>query len=263
MVKTFVALSDIHFPYEDKAAIGLVTQFLKDFHPDVLVLNGDIWDMPQISKYAVRRTELLKTTPIQDHLNYGIEGVAKLIDAAGAKDNKLALGNHEDRWELYLGTEAKALASLECLDFDKVFQLKGIDWKKYGDGFWLNDRLFIYHGTKIGVNWTENERQDTGSSTITGHKHQQRVTYYKDRSRSYKNIGQGCLCSMNVPYLRTPPNWTQGFVYGYILDDDKFRAFETEIIHGEEKIWMMPENTLYSVNPELPTKIRKKEYGKI
>lgn len=261
MVKTFVALSDIHFPYEDKQAIQLVTQFLKDFRPDTLILNGDIWDCPHISKYSMRRAELLKTTPLQEHLSYGIEGVSKLIDAAGAKNNKLNLGNHEDRWELYLGTEAKALASLECLDFEKVFKLESLDWKKYGDGFWLNDRLFISHGTKIGVNWTENERQDAGASTITGHKHQQRVTYYKDRSRSYKNIGQGCLCSFNVPYLRTPPNWQSGFIYGFILDNDKFRAVETEIIHGEDSTWMMPEKVFYKIDNG--GRMRKTDYAKI
>lgn len=262
-MRTFVALSDIHFPHEDPQAIKLVEQFLRDFHPDELYLNGDIWDMPQISKYAVRRTELLRSTDIQDDLDHGIEGVARLIDAAAPRKTCLALGNHEERWETYLGSQAKAIAGLRCLDFDKLFQLQGIDWKKYGEGFWLNDRLFLYHGFNIGVNWTDKEREGAGASTITGHKHQQRVTYHRDRSRTYKNIGQGCLCKLNVPYLRTPPNWQQGFVYGYIIDNDKFRAIETEIVRGEDEIWMAPEGQIYRtalVSPgRAATKTRSKK----
>lgn len=260
-MKTFVSISDIHYPFEDKVAVSLVTAFLKDFHPDTLILNGDMYDMPSISKYAMRRTELLKTPTIQSQLDYGNGEVSKLIDAASAKDNKFCLGNHEDRWELYLGTEAKALASLRCLEFDKVFNLDGIDWKKYGSGFWLNSRLFIHHGTRINVNYTENERQEAGASTITGHKHQQRVTYFQDRSRIYKNIGQGCLCELDVPYLRTPPNWTQGFVVGFIYDDEKFRAVEVEIVHGDEGVWMAPfGETKYSVAYG-ETRVRIKKYG--
>jgi hypothetical protein len=247
-LKTFVALSDIHFPYEDPQAIALVTEFLKDYQPDELYLNGDIYDMPQISKYAMRRTEVLKTGSLQSHLDHGIEGVSKLIDAAGAKKNFFALGNHEDRWDAYLGSQAKELASLKCLEFDKVFKLDGIAWKKYGDGFWLNDRLFLYHGEVTGVNWTDKERAKIGGSSITGHQHKQGVSYHRDRSRAYKNIGQGCLCRLDPPYLRTPPNWQQGFVYGYIIDDDKFRAIEAEVVQGEEEVWMAPEGQIYAVD---------------
>lgn len=246
-MRSFVALSDIHFPYEDPKALKLVMKFLRDFHPDELYLNGDIYDMPQISKYSMRRTELLKTGDVQSHLDYGNEQVSKLIDAAGAKRNFFALGNHEDRWEAYLGSEAKALASLRALEFEQVFNLKGIKWKKYGDGFWLNDSLFMYHGSFVGPNWTAKERAHTGSSTITGHQHQQGVSYHKDRSRAYKNIGQGCLCRLDPPYLRTPPNWQQGFVFGYIYDDDKFRAIEAEIVQGEDDVWMSPEGVMYRI----------------
>jgi UDP-2,3-diacylglucosamine pyrophosphatase LpxH len=247
VAKSFVTISDIHYPYQDAAALKLVTMFLKDFHPHELYFNGDIYDMPQISKYSMRRAELLKTTSVQEHLDIGNEGVARLVDAAGARKNRFTLGNHEDRWEMYLGSEAKALASLRCLEFDKVFQLDKMEWKKYGDGFWLNDRLFLYHGTFINVNWTDTERQRIGASTITGHMHKQRVTYHTDRSKTYKSIGQGCLCKLDPPYLRIPPNWQQGFAYGYLMDSEKFITKEVEIIEGDGYKWMMPEGKLYRV----------------
>lgn len=262
-MRTFVALSDIHFPYEDPDAMKLVLEFLEDFHPDELYLNGDIWDMPQISKYAMRRGELLKTGNLQAHLDHGIEGVAKLIEAAGARRNYLALGNHEDRWDAYLGSQAKELASLKCLEFDQVFKLQGIAWKKYGDGFWLNNQLFLYHGEAIGASWTDKERAKIGGSSITGHQHKQGVTYHRDRARTYKNIGQGCLCRLDPPYLRTPPNWQQGFVYGYIFDADKFRAIEVEIVQGVDEVWMAPEGKMYRTRRASASRARSKGAPKL
>lgn len=257
-MKSFVSLSDIHWPYEDKECMRLVTEFLGDFRPDILVLNGDLHDMPAISKFSMRRPEILKTTPLQDQLDYGIGEMEKLIQSAHPREVKYALGNHEDRWDAYLGSEAKALASLKCLDFDQVFKLQGIEWKKYGDGFWLNDSLFIYHGGFVGANWTEKERKHIGGSSITGHQHMQGVTYHRDRSRSYKNIGQGCLCKLDPPYLRTPPNWQQGFVAGFIYDSDKFRAVEIEIVQGKDSVWMAPfGEKIYSVK-KVPDLRRRK-----
>lgn len=242
-----MVLSDIHFPYEDPQALELVKQFLQDFRPHTLVLNGDIWDMPQISKYTRRKSELKDPLNLQEHLDYGDRGVTAIVEAARPDETLLILGNHEDRWDSYLGSQARELSSLQCLDFEKLFNLDRFKWTTYGRGFWLNGSLFVYHGSFTGAsNWTDRERMAAGASTITGHMHQQKVTYFRDRSRTYKNIAQGCLCKLNAPYLKTPPNWQQGFVYGYLWDEDKFRAIETEIVQGEDSIWMSPESTMYS-----------------
>jgi predicted phosphodiesterase len=248
-VKSFVSLSDIHYPYEDPKAMELVRQFLKDFQPDEVVLNGDIFDCPTISKYSPRRAELVKEISLQEQLDHGTEKLEELRDCAPHAEWHFVEGNHEDRFQAYLGSKARELASLNCLDFDKLAKLDELKMShtRYGEGIALNDRLFVYHGQYVGANWTDKERSQAGCSTITGHQHQQRVTYHRDRSRSYKNVGQGCLCSMNPPYLRTPPNWQQGFVYGYIIDEDKFRVIETEIVRGEHEVWMAPDGEVYRV----------------
>lgn len=244
-MKSFVTLSDIHYPYHDEAAMELVLKFLKDFQPDELYLNGDIWDMPQISKYNRRKEEWADRRTLQEHIDIGNKGVAEIIDAAGARKNYVIMGNHEDRWNSYLGSAAKELASLRALDMENLFNLSAVNWCRYGEGFWVNDNLFIYHGTATSQAWTEREQKSVGASTITGHMHRQRVTYHTDRKSTYKSIGQGCLCMMNPPYHRTPPDWQQGFAFGYTWDDHKFRAIESEIITGEDGKWTAPEGQLY------------------
>lgn len=255
-MKKFVCLSDIHYPYHDEKALSLVKEFLDDFQADILVLNGDIADFPTISKYAPRRLEAMKEIQFQDQLDTAVDGIEELRDYADVAH--FIEGNHEDRLQAYLGSKAKELASLKALNFENLLELDRLQYShtNYGNGVWLNSKLFVYHGQYVGVNWTDKERMAAGASTITGHQHQQRVTYHRDRSRAYKNIGQGCLCQMTPPYLRTPPNWQQGFVYGYIFDDDKFRVIETEIVRGEEELWMAPEGVMYSV-PVLDTPARR------
>lgn len=258
-MKTFISLSDTHYPYEDKDAMTMVRAFMEDLQPDIVVLNGDILDCPTISKYAPRRGELLKETSLQDQLDYATDRLEELRETVPGARFEFIEGNHEDRLQLYLGSKAKELASLRVLDFDQLAKLDdlGMNHTVYGQGVWLNDRLFCYHGQYIGSNWTDKERMSSGASTITGHQHQQRVSYHRDRSRSYKNVGQGCLCSMNPPYLRTPPNWQQGFVYGYIFDNDKFRTIEVEIVRGEHQLWMAPEGEMYTATLASTSRRRK------
>ena len=265
-MKSFVSLSDIHYPHEDPRCMKLVEAFLKDFRPDILILNGDIFDMPQISSFRKRRKEIMLSTNIQDDIDRGREGLERLLDAAGAKEHLYPMGNHEDRWESYLGNKAPELASLRALTMEELLIPKGVKYKSYGDGYWLNDSLYIYHGLYVGKNnWTDAERLQIGASSITGHRHHQRVSYFTNRKQTFKNIAQGCLCKLNPPYLRSTSDWQQGFTYGHIIDDEKFRAIEVEIVTGDETIWMAPEGTLYQTgtksNPlgSLPPPIRVKK----
>lgn len=247
-MKSFVSLSDIHYPYEDPKCLELVRAFLKDFQPDILILNGDIFDMPQISKFHLRRKEVMLATNIQSDIDHGHAGLELLMDAAKAKEILYPMGNHEDRWEAFLGAKAPELASLRALTIEELLVPDGVKYTSYGNGYWLNDSLFIYHGLYIGKNnWTDAERLQIGASSITGHRHHQRVTYFTSRKQTFKNIAQGCLCKLDPPYLRSSSDWQQGFVYGYIIDDDKFRAIEVEIVTGDDTIWMAPEGTLYQM----------------
>ena len=52
IVKKVVVAGDLHIPHHDDLAIQLLEKFLKDYQPDTFILNGDILDCPQISKYA-------------------------------------------------------------------------------------------------------------------------------------------------------------------------------------------------------------------
>lgn len=226
----------------------LVDQFLDDFRPDDLYLNGDLLDCPQLSKYQMRRLEVVRATPLQEHFDHA--GAA--LDKLAAKVGRVHWidGNHEDRLETYLGSRAPELGSLRALAMPELLGLptRGISHTRYGGGIWVAPDLLVYHGRYIGSKWTDKEGLAAGGSTITGHQHKQAVTYRTDRKRRYKNVGQGCLCKLDPPYSPTPPDWQQGFVYGYVWADNRFRVIEVEIVrsHGGTT-WMSPEGKQYEV----------------
>ena len=85
-IERFVSISDLHFPYEDPAAMSLVEKFLDDFRPDRLVLNGDILDAPMLSKYQPRRVEVVRATNLQEHLDHANAGLDRLLEKAGKTD---------------------------------------------------------------------------------------------------------------------------------------------------------------------------------
>ena len=247
-IERFVSISDIHFPYEDPAAMVLVEKFLDDFRPDRLVINGDAVDAPMLSKYQPRRVEVVWATNLQEHLDHANSGLDRILRLAGRTD--WVDGNHEDRLEIYLGSRAPELGSLRSLSMQELLGLpaRRVAYHNYGSGVYLAPDLFVYHGRYIGSQWTDKERVAAGVSTITGHQHKQRVTYHSDRQRRYKNVGQGCLCKLNPPYSPTPPDWQQGFVHGYVWGGNRFRVIETEIVRSHEgTVWMAPEGVVYEV----------------
>ena len=52
-LKRAVVINDLHVPYEDKKSVKLVKQYINDVNPDVVVLNGDIADCADYSKFTL------------------------------------------------------------------------------------------------------------------------------------------------------------------------------------------------------------------
>jgi len=49
--KKTVVIGDVHIPFQDKVSVSLVLSFLRFYHPEVVILNGDILDCFSISKF--------------------------------------------------------------------------------------------------------------------------------------------------------------------------------------------------------------------
>lgn len=61
-----IFLGDVHFPYQDKKALALVTEFLAWYKPDYIYLIGDICDFYALSSFDKDPARLLS---LQEELN--------------------------------------------------------------------------------------------------------------------------------------------------------------------------------------------------
>ena len=95
MTKKIIIASDLHVPYHDVRAVQLWLQVCNAIGPDIVVINGDLYDFHGISQYdrdPDRRTKL------KDEIQTG-HAILAMVQAG---EKHLILGNHEDRLRKYL-----------------------------------------------------------------------------------------------------------------------------------------------------------------
>jgi predicted phosphodiesterase len=203
-------LSDIHYPYEDVKSEHIALQFLKDYKPDVIVWNGDIFDMYAVSAYE---KSVKKKMDIQEELDYGFERL-KLWSEQVPATHYFRMGNHEDRLRRMPASLAPALSALRSLEIENNVDFESIGFKFIPDhlDLFIGNLLFT-HGTaaRKGAGSSVKAHFDQfGCSVIIGHVHRLSVAYKRNKQGMHTMIENGCLCDYDVEYAAYP-DWCQGF----------------------------------------------------
>lgn len=219
-----VIFGDEHIPFQNKKAIGLLLEFLKDFQPTHVILIGDLLDFYEISKF---RKAPFTATSLREEIEMAHRYLKTIREILPKSKIYLIEGNHERRWRNYLIDNAMALYDLVKLGFTKLLGLKELDityfpcreglttfshnYLKIGD-------FYIGHFDKSLKNACYTGRMlrdEFGVNIIQGHNHKQGISYrtYLDGTRFGAEVG--CLCSLEPAYLNNP-DWTNGFGILYI-----------------------------------------------
>ena len=212
-----VSVSDIHAPFHDEEALQAVIDFIGQFKPRHLVLNGDILDCYTISKFE-KNSDLRMS--FQDELDATRDVISRLIAAAPAKCRTVYLqGNHEDRHRRLLW-DNPALADLRNLQLSQLLKLRELGVKKFMRYGELHNHLGVAftHGSiarKHGSYTARAEREEHGISGVSGHTHRLGVSYKTYTDRIVTWYEQGCLCDLKPGYIRGTPNWQHGFLIGW------------------------------------------------
>lgn len=230
-----LVLSDIHFPYHDKQALMLALRYGKEQGVDGILLNGDILDFYQLSKFAKDgRKPSIKAE--LDIFRFFIDQLKQRFPEATIY---YKLGNHEIRLERWIQMNAQmfdGLLNLERLvDFGQhdIVYLKDNIGVKFG-------KLHIIHGHEIRasmgvVNIARTYYMKAQTNLLFGHWHQQQE--YISRTMEGHNMGAwatGCLCKLDAEYTYGINQWVHGFALVERLDDiGNFRVKLKKIIGGE------------------------------
>lgn len=196
--------SDLHFPYHHRGAFEVFLKLAAEMQPDELVLAGDIFDWPQISKYLRKPSE---NRPLQDDLDACRQDILAPLNAAAPDATKrLLLGNHEHgRWQRYLWDRAPAISSLNCLTLESLIGLAEMGWVYQEHEWWPTDALCVTHGwrhtNQLGGGSAASARKqflDMGCSGASGHTHRLGSYFRQDRSGYYTWCEIGCLCDWRM-----------------------------------------------------------------
>lgn len=172
---TAFIVSDVQWPYADRNLLDTVGQIIADLKPDRLIWDGDNIDFPQLSRFAHDPYALDSAAADVDAFHTNVRDLLRHSWQPPAED--WSNGNHEHRYQKYIGDQAAALGGLPTIqEFMKL--PPEIQFAPYGRGIgiWLTPRLLVSHGWRAAAHsaYTAKLSLDDlggGASVITGHTH--------------------------------------------------------------------------------------------
>lgn len=207
-----VFISDVHLPYEDRAAYGLTLEVIKSLKPDLIFLGGDILDFYSVSRYDKDANRKLT---LQSDLNYAYEELSYLRKIAPKAEIALLSGNHENRLDIYLNSKAEALSTLDALTIPNLLKLDTLKIKWIPNGTRMKiGKLWHLHGNEIpgaGVNVAKAKFDRLGSNVIFGHHHKLQSYIHRNYDGDIRGAwANGCLSDLQAEYAHFT-DWIQGF----------------------------------------------------
>lgn len=228
-------LSDIHFPYQDNEALSIALNYGRENNCNAIILNGDAMDMYQASRFV-------KDPRLRD-LAGEIEIVREFLELLYTEFScpiYYKIGNHEDRWETYLKTQAPALIGIEEFELQHIlrFGQYGVNLVKSKQMIRLG-KLRLLHGHEFGmsvfspVNAARGLYTRAKASSAIGHHHVTSEHSEKDLDGEVVTTWSiGCLCGLQPDYL--PFNrWNHGFAFAVIDDNGDYEFRNLRIIDGK------------------------------
>jgi hypothetical protein len=239
-----VLLGDIHFPFQDDAALAVARGIIGDVKPDVIVDMGDTLDAYTISRYSKDPNRL---HTLQDEIDkvknylYGIREIAPQAECT------LLDSNHFERLSAVIhGLEgpARELARLtkfrEVMNWPALLGLAEIGWRWIPQHQQAHTRIvpkmILKHGTivrKGSAMSARGEYERYNRSGASGHTHRLGQYYHRDVDGGMVWVETGCLCDMNPSYIADGhADWQQGVTIVTYGEDGKRYAVQQVYIEN-------------------------------
>ena len=212
--------NDLHIPFHDPKAVELTLKVGEMLDPHVIVINGDLGDFWEISKF-VKHASLLPTATLSKEIEMSKQFLKNLRKRFPDADIHYIFGNHEYRWDVHIDTHAREFVGLKGMSLAEQLELDSLDIEHHYTGIressWLWGKLLIGHFNKVSKHSGYTAKmllEEKGISLLQAHTHRGGTHYkrvYDDILVAHENF---CLCDINPCYLDRP-NWQQGFSIVY------------------------------------------------
>jgi predicted phosphodiesterase len=228
-----VVFSDAHFwPDDVSTAYKALLLIIKEFRPQIVVANGDMFDGSQASRHA--RIGWEKTPSVKEELEacqYMMEGIEK---AAVGAELIWTLGNHDARFETFLSAQTSMYEGVSGFTLKDHFPM----WKPCWS-YWVNEDTCIKHRWKGGFGGGRANALNSGVNMVTGHTHNLAVQPLTDYNGTRYGVQTGCLANIHgeqfMAYTEdNPKDWREGFA---LLSFERGRLMLPELIQvcGEDE----------------------------
>jgi predicted phosphodiesterase len=200
-LKKIGILSDIHVPFHSLEALTCAIKYLREQDIDCLYLNGDTFDFYSISRHEKEKD--LRDFPREIEMARNF--LQKLRDIFPTIPIYFKAGNHENRFQRYLFSQAEEFAGLHELQFDKFFRMDHlkIEWVEDWQGMEMGD-LLVCHGHELmagGMNPSQTTFNKTFCNTLIGHVHRTTSTIKKNGFKKFiHSYSTGCLTHLSPKY---------------------------------------------------------------
>jgi predicted phosphodiesterase len=228
-------LSDTHFPYYDQNALYAAIEYLIQWKPTCILLDGDIIDCYFLSKW--------EKDPRKRKFKYELDMLKEFLRQLRELFPRVRivykLGNHEDRYQARILSRMPELIDIEQTTFESL-----IDAQKLNIEVVSNKRVIkagklniihgheLPHGIAAPVNPARGFFLKTKANVIGGHHHQ--TSDHSEADLNANVIGAwsvGCLCDLHPEYA--PINkWNHGFAAIENHGSD-FKVTNLRIIKGK------------------------------
>ena len=231
-IKHVLVGSDFHGQFVDPLALRVFLDVARDVQPDTIVLNGDVVDFPQVSRFT--HMPGAGSLSLQDEIDFTREKIVRRVREAAPKAAILwVIGNHEHRLVRYLADTAPELASLRSLSWTSLLGVDDYEVEMcFGGNFMaptqrqradnyrrrthavLHDCFVVTHGQSLAANAPEAEARRWGMSGTSGHTHRPGICWKPTAAcptLSWTSTPMMAGFAVGKDYVDGPSAWTMGF----------------------------------------------------
>lgn len=231
-------INDVHLPYHDRDVLTLQIKEGKRRKIDRIILNGDTLDMYQLSRF--QKDPRLRN--FAGEIEMGKQYLEALREEFPDAEIIWKMGNHDERYEHYLQSNAKELIGVNEFRFEVLmgFFNLGVTYVTDKRPIQLGHNIIV-HGHEFGqqifspVNPARGLYLRAKHTAVCGHHHT--TSEHSERALDGKIIvcwSMGCSCDLN-PLYRPINSHNHGFGVQTTKPDGTFDFENLRIIDGRAR----------------------------
>ncbi len=215
-MKLTIILSDTQLPYHHTRAMSAVCNMLADRASDIAEVHqiGDFFDFCAISQWS-RGTPKEDGARLQKEIDIADTVMTDIGKAYPGLKTRIK-GNHDDRLDKYLATQARGLRGLRVLDYDTLTLAGEHGWETKREPYVLAPGTVAVHGLAVRsrAGYTAHAHLDRlPGNVVHGHTHRAALVYRTLGDRQRWAMEVGCLMDRKqASYLPCgAADWQLGF----------------------------------------------------